>query len=143
MQHRNKVLYIRLFLCNCVKNVHIRSFSGPYFPAFGLNKERYRVLRIFPYSVQIRENKGQKNSEYGHFSRSMFHYFFIVSLYSAKTVHICAHQTKERSEKIVQSPIFLGTLFSKHAGSRLKALAKIDTVSVIFQELFQKEINIR
>ena len=30
-----------------VKSVHIRSYSGPYFPAFGLNTERYGVsLRI-------------------------------------------------------------------------------------------------
>ena len=33
-----------------MKSVRIRSFSGPYFPTFGLNMERY--------------------SEYGHFSRS-------------------------------------------------------------------------
>ena len=26
-----------------VKSVCIRSYSGPYFPAFGLNTERYRV----------------------------------------------------------------------------------------------------
>ena len=32
---------------HCVKNVRIRSFSAPYFPAFRLNAERYRVsLRI-------------------------------------------------------------------------------------------------
>ena len=32
---------------DCVKSVHIRSYSGPYFPAFGLNTERYSVsLRI-------------------------------------------------------------------------------------------------
>ena len=32
---------------NCVKNVHIRNYSGPYFPAFGLNTERYFAsLRI-------------------------------------------------------------------------------------------------
>ena len=32
---------------NCVKSVRIRSYSGPYFPTFGLNMERYRVsLRI-------------------------------------------------------------------------------------------------
>ena len=32
---------------HCVKNVRIRSYSGPYFPAFGLNTERYGVsLRI-------------------------------------------------------------------------------------------------
>ena len=31
----------------CVKGVRIRSYSGPYFPAFGLNTERYSVsLRI-------------------------------------------------------------------------------------------------
>ena len=33
----------------CVKSVRIRRFSGQYFPAFGLNTERYRVsLRIQP-----------------------------------------------------------------------------------------------
>ena len=26
---------------HCVKIVRIRSYSGPYFPAFGLNMERY------------------------------------------------------------------------------------------------------
>ena len=32
---------------HCVKNVQIRRYSGPYFPAFGLNTERYGVfLRI-------------------------------------------------------------------------------------------------
>ena len=36
---------------HCVKSVRIRSFSGPYSPAFGMNTN-------------------QKNSEYGHFSRS-------------------------------------------------------------------------
>ena len=33
---------------HCVKNVRIRSYSGPYFPTFGLNTKRYFVsLRIF------------------------------------------------------------------------------------------------
>ena len=32
--------------------------SGPYFPTFGLNTERY--LRITPYSVRMRENTDQK-----------------------------------------------------------------------------------
>ena len=31
----------------CIKSVGIRSYSGPYFPVFGLNTERYSVrLRI-------------------------------------------------------------------------------------------------
>ena len=36
---------------HCVESVRIQSFSDPY-------------------SVRMRENTGQKNSEYGHFSRS-------------------------------------------------------------------------
>ena len=28
---------------HCVRSVHIRSFTGPYFPAFGLNTEIYEV----------------------------------------------------------------------------------------------------
>ena len=36
---------------HCVKSVRIRSFSGPYIPAFGLNTD-------------------QENSKYGHFPRS-------------------------------------------------------------------------
>ena len=38
---------------HCVKSVRIQRFSGPY-------------------SVRMRENKDQKNSEYGHFSRSKY-----------------------------------------------------------------------
>ena len=43
-------------------------FSGPYFPAFGVNMERYRVsLRIHSECGKIRT---RKNSVSGHFSRS-------------------------------------------------------------------------
>ena len=42
--------------CHSVKSICIWSFSGPY--------------RISPYSVRMRENTDQKNSEYGHFSGS-------------------------------------------------------------------------
>ena len=43
-------------------------FSGPYFPAFGLNTERYEVsLRIQSGCMKIRNIK---NSVFGHFSRS-------------------------------------------------------------------------
>ena len=63
---------MKILLSNCnnvcskfclVKIVRIWSYSGPYFPAFGLN--------ISPYSVRMRENTDQNNSEYGHFSRSV------------------------------------------------------------------------
>ena len=46
-------------VAHCVKSVRIRSFSGPHFPAFGLNTE-----------VRMRENTDQKNSECGHFLSS-------------------------------------------------------------------------
>ena len=43
---------------NCVKSVRIRSFSGPYFPAFGLNTGRYVVsLRIQSKCRKIRTRK--------------------------------------------------------------------------------------
>ena len=41
---------------HCVRNVRIRGYSGPHFPAFGLNTERY----------------DQNNSEYGHFLSSEY-----------------------------------------------------------------------
>ena len=43
-----------------MKSVHIRSFSGWYFPAFGLNIERYPVsLQIWSDSGKIRTRKLQ------------------------------------------------------------------------------------
>ena len=43
---------------NCVESVRIRSFSGPYFPALGLNTERYGVsLRIQSEYRKIRIRK--------------------------------------------------------------------------------------
>ena len=51
-----------------VKSVHIRSFSGLYFPAFGLNTKRYFVyLRIQSECGKI---QARKNSKYEQFSRS-------------------------------------------------------------------------
>ena len=32
---------------HCVKSVHVWSYSGPYFPAFGLNTERMEYLFVF------------------------------------------------------------------------------------------------
>ena len=39
-------------VCYCVKNVRIRDFSSPHFPAFGINTEIY--------AVRMRENTDQK-----------------------------------------------------------------------------------
>ena len=40
-----------------MKSVQIRSFSGPYFPTFGLNMD---ILRKSTYSVRMQENTDQK-----------------------------------------------------------------------------------
>ena len=49
-----------------MKSVRIRSFSGPYFPAFGLNKEKYSVsLPIQSKCAEIRTRK-TPNSEHFH-----------------------------------------------------------------------------
>ena len=43
---------------NCKKKVHTQSFSGPYFPAFGLNTDIYSVnLRIQSKCGKIRTRK--------------------------------------------------------------------------------------
>ena len=48
---------------HCIKSVHIRSFSGSYFPAFRLNTERYFVsLRIQSKCGKIRTRKTPKRT---------------------------------------------------------------------------------
>ena len=50
----------------CVKSVHIRSFSGPYFPAFGLEKFRIRTLFTqCAYLLKFRNEFQQISACYG------------------------------------------------------------------------------
>ena len=58
---------VKVSMEHCVKSVRMRSYFGPHFPAFGLNK---KIRSISPYSVRMRKNAYQNNSEYGHFLRS-------------------------------------------------------------------------
>ena len=53
-----------------VKSVRIRSFSGPYFPAFGLNTDGVSLLIQSECGKNSGYRKTQKNSEYGHYSGS-------------------------------------------------------------------------
>ena len=43
----------QMFDQHCVKSIRIRSYSAPYFPAFGLNMERYFVS--FPIQCEYRK----------------------------------------------------------------------------------------
>ena len=46
-------------------------YSEFFWPVFSYTRTEYGEIRsISPYSVQMRENTDQKNSEYGHFWRS-------------------------------------------------------------------------
>ena len=56
----NTLSHVLSCLQHCVKNIRIRSYSDPYFPAVGLNTD-------------------QNNSKYGHFSRSAS--FQLVDVY--------------------------------------------------------------
>ena len=52
------VIISKIKTCYFVKSVRIWSSSGPYFPAFGLKRERYRVsLRIQSKCGKIRTTK--------------------------------------------------------------------------------------
>ena len=53
LQHLSCLNSTKLHLTHCVKSVRIRSYSGPYFPTFGLNAD-------------------QNNIKYGHFLRSEY-----------------------------------------------------------------------
>ena len=62
-------------MAKCQGDIFILYFSlrekCPY-SAFSRIRTEYReILRISPYSVRMRENKEQNNSEYGHFLRSV------------------------------------------------------------------------
>ena len=77
------------------KSVRIRSFSGPYFPAFGLNTERYSLsLRIqsecgkirttkTPNTVQF-QNSSYKKTKHAKFSEKLT---FLTPYY----VHVSSH----------------------------------------------------
>ena len=76
-----KVIKIKLYYC--VKSVRIRSFSGPYFLAFGLNTERYWVsLRILSKCGKIRTRKTTNTGT--------FHAVYVIEVNSQKcyTLHL-------------------------------------------------------
>ena len=63
----------------CVKSFRIRNFSGPYFPAFGLNMERYGTkktshLDTFPAVIGLIWNKSTTVTSFNYplFTAGMF-----------------------------------------------------------------------
>ena len=60
-----------------MKSVRIRSFSGPYFPAFELIQTDTPYLSVFSPNAGKR---GPEKNKYGHFSRSENFGGFLLSL---------------------------------------------------------------
>ena len=79
----------KISLFHCIKNVRFRSFSSPYFPAFGLNTSKS------PYSGPMRDNADQKNSKYGHFLRSVFFRYWNLTDYFLPLLAIQKVRTSE------------------------------------------------
>ena len=50
-------IFANIKIKHCVKSVRIRSYSGPYFPAFGLNTERYSVLSALERKIELWESR--------------------------------------------------------------------------------------
>ena len=67
---------------HCVKSVRIRSYSGPYFTAFGLNTERYRVsFRIQSECGKITPNMDNFHAVNGSFF-ALTHVMPLASFYT-------------------------------------------------------------
>ena len=99
----SKVLYLLIEgyltysqVFHCMKSVRILSFSGAYFPAFGLNTERYRVFsphsgKYGPEKLQIRTLFTQcfpliygflhPNLKNEHVERLLFRFLFILPIF--------------------------------------------------------------
>ena len=72
--------YISLY--HCVKSVRIQIFSAPYFPAFGLNKERYSVSLYIQSECGKMRTRETPNKETFHFSRSAKQHFDVSKQHS-------------------------------------------------------------
>ena len=85
------------------------SVCGVFWSVFFCIRTEYgEMLRISPYSVQIRENADQKNSEYGHFSRSVpVNLFSIESLMSIKVIRYFSRLDITRSTSV--TPVYVKT----------------------------------
>ena len=88
-----------------MKSVCIRSFSGPYFPAFRLNTD-------------------EKNSEYRHFSSSGLEFYFFRVSDSEKSVKIDIPKKKTKFKKKKKEKSLKKFFFNKVAGGRSVGLQR-------------------
>ena len=87
---------------HCVKSIHIQGLSGPYFPAFGLNTERYRVsLRILSECGKIRTTKKSKLDTFHTVQRLLF---VETAVRKIDTQHKCF---PVKIAKLLKTPFFI------------------------------------
>ena len=91
------------FTLRYVKNVHIRSYSGPHFPIFGLNTERYGLSLRIHSKCRIMRTRITPNED-------IFH---AVSTLVFNESNVLLHWTEMFSFIIFMYP--RGHLFSKYA----------------------------
>ena len=87
--YRNfSLLWFFLIMPHCVKSA--RPYSELFWSAFSRIRTEYReISSISPYSLRMRENADQHNSEYGHFSRSAT--ITIITNYTAEYILVRKH----------------------------------------------------
>ena len=73
-----------------------------------------KILRISPYSVRMRENTDQNNSEYGHFLHSISNcfllIFFVKDYRKAREIYEKSHEVGERIKDLFIQRKFYGTI---------------------------------
>ena len=77
-KHQNDLYHIRKYFDDfeLIYQIFLSSFTAWKVSVFGVF-----LVGIFPHSDWIWENMDQKNSEYGHFSRSVYYHFDNISLH--------------------------------------------------------------
>ena len=82
MIHQRIIIENNWRIINCMKSVRIWSFSGPYFPAFGMNTEKYGVsLSIQSKCGKVRTRKPQNTDT--------FHTVINTLIYATKFDFFC------------------------------------------------------
>ena len=150
------ILYNKVYNKHCVKSVRIWSFSGPYFLAFRLNTERYRVsVRIQFECGKISTRKTPKTDTFHAVKPTqhnpdvwqwfgvqqdfqMFYRILNTSLYGV-------HRIKEAATlkfcKIDRKAPVSESLFHKVAGVRPVTPLKKETATQMFSCEFRKNLR--
>ena len=115
-----------------MKSVQIRSFSVSYFPAFGLNTEKYGVfLRTQSECWKIRT---RRNSIFGHFSRSVYADFITKW-------DLCSWNVLQRRESFINQVVRL--FYITKQGQWYYKVGQVSQCGTIFIAKWEQELQSR